>query len=541
MVSSVTYTIFNPLEEYKNKFKNIYEDNVNSFFNELVSKSTVDIELNRKTLNKQKDILNLLNSLKSKLSMLKFLRVVMIIIFILLPFVFWKINPKIKSINLEIEKCDKKIIDLYNESLNQMKPLNDLFTDFDSLHLVEKSIPNITYNSYFSFSNENNMKNNYDYIDEYNDEETVLDIISGGYNNNPFIYEKKLVHTMGSQVYHGHKTIYWTEYYYDSHGNRHSRSRSQTLHAAIEKPKPFYDTVTTLTYCAQAGDNLSFSRNAKHYEKKDSKEIERIVRKGERNLKKLTDEAIKKNSDFMAMANTTFEVLFEAFDRNDEVQFRTLFSPLAQTNMVELIRSNDYFGDDFKFIKNKRTNIIISEHSQNKILAPKIKDYHSNSYDVIKENFIKKNMAFFENMYFDLAPLLAIPILQEESSKLLELENKSGRLYSHKEYESLASRLDFIKVFNLNAKTPIIYKAKYLNTSKQVDNICISAYAYDIIPNIDYVTMYGGDGNLHSVPAPWDEYILVNDSKVLSVCNIDNNTVKEKVIEVYNNNLCIFK
>ena len=115
---------------------------------------------------------------------------------------------------------------------------------------------------------------------------------------------------MGSQVYHGHKTIYWTEYYYDSHGNRHSRSRSQTLHAALEKPKPFYDTVTTLTYCAQAGDNLSFSRNAKHYEKKDSKEIERIVRKGERNLKKLTDEAIKKNSDFMAMANTTFEVLF---------------------------------------------------------------------------------------------------------------------------------------------------------------------------------------------------------------------------------------
>ena len=75
-------------------------------------------------------------------------------------------------------------------------------------------------------------------------------------------------------------------------------------------------------------------------------------------------EKIKENRDFTSMSNTDFEVLFDALDRTDEVQFRTLFTPLAQTNMVSLIRSQTGYGDDFVFVKANRMNFVATDHSQ---------------------------------------------------------------------------------------------------------------------------------------------------------------------------------
>lgn len=37
------------------------------------------------------------------------------------------------------------------------------------------------------------------------------------------------------------------------------------------------------------------------------------------------------------LANDEFEVLFRALNRNNEVQFRLLFTPLAQQNMIDLL------------------------------------------------------------------------------------------------------------------------------------------------------------------------------------------------------------
>jgi hypothetical protein len=91
------------------------------------------------------------------------------------------------------------------------------------------------------------------------------------------------------------------------------------------------------------------------------------------------------------MSNSDFEVLFDALDRNNEVQFRTLFTPLAQTNMVELIRSSSGYGDDFNFIKQNRTNKIVTQHSQGRVINLLASAYFSYSFDIIKENFINKN------------------------------------------------------------------------------------------------------------------------------------------------------
>ena len=104
------------------------------------------------------------------------------------------------------------------------------------------------------------------------------------------IFEDKLIHKMGLKTYDGYKTIHWTESYRDSNGNYRTRTRSQTLHATVTKPAPFYSAEVMLNYCAQGGPDLCFTRDATHLDRKTDKEIDRYVKRGERKLKKMTDE-----------------------------------------------------------------------------------------------------------------------------------------------------------------------------------------------------------------------------------------------------------
>ncbi|GHU47084.1 hypothetical protein FACS1894218_0760 [Bacilli bacterium] len=63
----------------------------------------------------------------------------------------------------------------------------------------------------------------------------------------------------------------------------------------------------------------------------------------------------KKDKDMQAMENPEFDKLFPC-KRDDEVQFRTLFSPLAQEEMVKLLKVKD----DYNFYKDKSLNVISS-------------------------------------------------------------------------------------------------------------------------------------------------------------------------------------
>jgi hypothetical protein len=71
--------------------------------------------------------------------------------------------------------------------------------------------------------------------------------------------------------------------------------------------------------------------------------------------------------------------------------------------MVELLLSQTGYGDDFHFIKQRRTNRIVSNHSQGRALKLSAGAYASYAFDQIKENFINKNAEFFKAVYFDFA------------------------------------------------------------------------------------------------------------------------------------------
>ena len=531
--------IFDPLEAYETGLQGLHLENTQKFFDKLVQTSGVDIEKNRGTVRLYNEYKENLIKLKRKRNWLRFLRVLMCITIILIPLVIWKTTPRIRELKAQIEESDQKAEELLAQAYSQMQPLNSLFTDRDALDIIEETVPLIDFSPCFTVKQEMDMKINYDFCEYNDDEQSTLDVLAGQYNENPFLFENKLVHTMGTETYHGYKTIHWTETYRDSEGKLRRRSRSQTLHATVTKPKPFYNTQVVLNYCAQGGPELSFTRDATHLDRLSEKEIERYVKRGEKKLKQKTDKAIRENDDFVSMSNSDFEVLFDALDRTDEVQFRSLFTPLAQTNMVDLILSKTGYGDDFHFIKRRRMNRIISKHSQGRAINLLPGYYTSYFFDTIQENFIGKNTEFFRAVYFDFAPLLAIPAYQERPVHSLKPIPDYTQLYSLKECEALANAVDSKYVVHPKTKTQAILKSTFVRSKDNMDETCIRAYSYDMIGRVDMVPMLGGDGRIHNVSVPWDEYIPLEAQTNFLFAPVDGEQSKKVIAR--RNGLCMFR
>lgn len=536
--------IFNPLEDYEKKFKDAHAANAQQFFQELTQRSGVSPEENRATVQEYNTQQEKANTVRNKAGHWKALRIVSIIgmvlalaaavatlagsmilpgILLLLAAVglllLWLmvLSPRIKKLDQAHAEEQQKADVLRDICWQQMAPLNALFDCWDGISLLEKTIPKFDFFPSFSQEQEKDMRDNYNFWDYDEEEHTIVDTLSGRYNGNPFLYERRRIHKMGMETYRGYKTIHWTERYTDSNGKRRTRTRSQTLHATVTKPKPFYHLETYLHYGAQAGPDLSFSRLNKHLEDKSERAIDAMVRKGERKLRKKAEEALENNQNFMGMTNTEFDVLFDALDRDHEVQFRLLFTPLAQTNMVDLLRSETGYGDDFDFFKRRRINTIVTEHGQNFhfLIQPEI--FHSYDYEEIRVKFLDGHAEYFKSIYFDFAPLLALPVYQERPVHSLDPLPDYSQKYSSWEYEALANAMDPRLLAHPATKTPVILKAAYASGDKTADHVSITAHSYDTAARVDVIPMLGGDGRMHGVPVPWEEYIPLQARQQISV------------------------
>ncbi len=140
----------------------------------------------------------------------------------------------------------------------------------------------------------------------------------------------------------------------------------------------------------------------------NEREIEKFVKKNSDELVKLTEKSIASNNSFRAMNNAKFEVLFNALNRNDEKEFRMMFTPIAQKNMVNLLLDkNNGYGDNFKFTKQGNVNLI--ENTQLLMDAEIFKksiECESYSYDQIAELFIQNLTKFFREFYFSIGSFI---------------------------------------------------------------------------------------------------------------------------------------
>ena len=203
-----------------------------------------------------------------------------------------------------------------------------------------------------------------------------------------------------------------------------------------------------------------------------------------------------------------------------------------------MILSKIGYGDDFHFIKNRRTNRIIANHSQGRAIQLQPQSYTSYSFDIIKENFLGKNIEFFKAVYFDFAPIWAIPLYQERPVHSLKPIPDYSQLYSLKECEVLANAVDRKFVVHPDTKTQAILKSSFLRSGDQIDETCITAYSYDIEKRVDIVSVHGGDGKFHNVPVEWDEYLPLEAQSNFFISTEE--IAAGKSVIARRNGLCIF-
>ena len=534
--------LLEPLKYYDTVGKSLHEENSEKHFADLVEKSHVNIEENRETVKRYKAELEIIDGLSKVISKFKALRALLIFgivvgviltIFsfylfseadstggILLPIgaaliviciliMVKKVNPKIRDTDAVRDEHIRKSEEILSEAWAQMVSLNALFKDDDALRLIEKTIEEFDFEDRFTKDLEKLFINEYDFTDLQNEECSMTDTLSGKFSGNPFLFGRRKVHRMGSETYHGTLTITWTETYRDSNGNLQTRHRSQVLHASVVKPKPFYSFNTFLAFGNQAAPDLNFSRENCHFERLSEKALERKIKRGENKLQRQASKAMKNGGQFQEMANSEFDVLFGANDRDHEVQFRLMYTPLAQRNTIDLIKDKKYYGDDFDFTKMGKFNVIMSEHAQNWNINTSADNYKSYDIDLARSKFINFNNEFFKSVFFDFAPLLSIPAYLEEPCAILE-ENLNYRSnFTRYEHEVMANQADYYQLVHKDSRTEAILKTEFIKAESTADIIGITAYSYETYDRVDFIPVLGGDGRIHAVPVPWIEYLPV--------------------------------
>ncbi|MDR0506924.1 MAG: hypothetical protein LBH32_08955 [Dysgonamonadaceae bacterium] len=550
------FTQYEPLDEYKNVYKAQHEKNVSEHFENLVRQSAVDETENRKTVKqidqKKQEIAKFdkVNRRKKTLrGLLIFViviaciaisyciyeyfvenfytdltigisgsSVVIIVVFLLL--IFKNLNPKIRTLTQILEKLNKTLNELINRAYAQLEPLFALFNRQISSRLMEKTYQLIQLDDFFEIRRYDYLNRKFGLPDSNeNPNESTFFVQSGEINGNPFCFFKTLNHFMGNKTYEGTKTIYWTEHYTDANGKRRSRSRSETLHAYVTKPFPEYYYNTYLVYGNEAAPNLIFSRKpsfAGEYD--DERKLEKKVKHEIKDLESEMRKRVKRGENFTVMGNGEFDVLFGATDRNHETEFRLLFTPVAQREMLKLIKDKTIsWGDDFLFKKHKMVNFIAPAHLKSFDISGNPQHYTHYDIDTVRRQFNDYNNLYFKQLYFSFAPFLAIPLYQQHKPHEFIYRDVYNSNLCGYEHECEVNRRDVSLFAHRHSVTRNILKTAVRSHDSENDNISVSAYGFRSERRTDYVSVFGGDGRYHNVPVHWDEYI--------SVCNTINYSI----------------
>ncbi|MDR2168879.1 MAG: hypothetical protein LBP59_01905 [Planctomycetaceae bacterium] len=574
---------FQPLDEYKNIYKELHQKNVAEYFENLVKESEVNENENRKTVVQ-------INSLKFELDeKKKSLRdayiqqhcMIFLIVFcvccgiaaiailngaandtivrknwdfrfvqnISIAVIFWVvaffclsiffivklIAPKIKELKTNVAELQKQLQLLIDLAWSQMSKLNSLFKRHISSRLMEKTYPLIKFDDYFDVRRFDCLQNKYGLWDNSDQNISTLFTQSGEINGNPFCFFTTLNHYLGSKTYQGSLTVHWTETSRNSDGKLRTKNCSHTLYAEVIKPCPQYWHDSYLIYGNEAAPNLSFSRNATDAEELSEKQLQRKINKGIKNLNAQMQKAVARGENFTSMGND-FDALFNANNRNNEIEFRLLFTPIAQREIIKLLKDTTYsWGDDFEFTKIKMINMIEPEHLspskttdkpehlQARDITGNPENYIHYNIDEIRENFNRYNNEYFRAVYFAFAPLLAIPLYQQYKPHEFIYKDVYKSHFSCFAHEYAINKITTENFKPEDSTTETIIKTKLQTAENKHDNIQVTAYGYKTIERTDYVpvTFTNGNGNTNTyqIPVNWIEYIPIK--------KITNTTISE--------------
>ncbi len=574
--------LLEPVKYYKTEFAEKFLEKITSHFEELLKNSNIDVEANRKSVQEYNDLTKDKAKNERKLKFLgicsgllflvicylgfwdvKFilllkklieskgdiqetaLRVAFfsIVIILILIFNFKFLGGKKKKLKEKISDLETTLQLKKEECYAQVNPFLSLFDSNISNRIITEVIPTLDIDKNFKIERYANLVKNFGLLENLKPGFSTKDIISGEILGNPFIVLKSLYNQTVDQVYTGSRVVTWTEYYTEN-GHRKSRTVSQTLTASIVKPKQVFHKNINLIYGNEVAEHLIFNREPKFVHELTPKKLQKYIKKTEKEIKKMSEKAIKEGKSFLEMGNTEFDALFHALDRNNEIEFRVLFTPIAQKNMIEVIKDKD-FGDDFHFYKEERLNII----TNNKEWTLNVnKDYYNDfSFDVIKEKYFNVNKEFFSNFYRLFLPILTIPIYHQHKSQDYIYGKEFNYNYNPYSTEVMANCLGESLFSHPETTTPSILKTRTIRTQGDVDLVEVIGNSYKEVPRVEYIPVRANNGRVYDVPVDWVEYVPLSACGNMEVKKLDigerdfYSSTDEEFLRATNNKKYVYK
>ncbi len=541
--------VYEPLAKYRDEFKTRFARLVREKFKALTKASQVDVSANRRLVAEIKKLEKAIQSQRFKKLLLGclmavsfgagivaligailasdagadnvgawiFATVVGLAVGVLLIAPFRNVSQRLKELEAELEAK-------MQEAWAQMEPLNRLYTWDITPKLIEATVPRIAFDPYFTADRLTSLHTQFGWDDDFNDGKSVIFAQSGTLNGNPFVFGQYLEMEWGEETYEGTKMISWVEWEQGPDGKQHSVHRSEVLHAYVTKPIPVYTEQKVLLYGNDAAPNLSFSRNPSGFSGDDTGLFDGLKKKWRLSRLKSFSRNLKDDSDFTLMSNHEFETWFHAKDRDNEVEFRLLFTPIAQTQMLQLMKDTKVgYGDDFSFIKQRKVNALFSAHLNKATIETDPARFRNWNYDDAFSVFIQFNEQYFKDAYFALAPILAIPLYQQMrthediASGLVSLGEPSFW-----EHEAIANYYGEKQFQHPRCITRSILKTQEAERDGGEVSIAVTAYGYRGEERVEYKRVLGGDGNWHQVPVHWTEYLPVSRTSTFALSEQQN-------------------
>ena len=533
--------VLEPLSLYRDRFRKAFAQATEDKFLELTRQAGVDVEANREAVKAvhraESDLEDARSRLSCRKGLLAFCIVVAVIALLVLAlgirldadggvlllagaaFILggggiFGCAQSLSGLRAAVDEAESRLRSALQVARDQMKALNELFTWDIPVKLIEQVVPKISFDPYFADIRLDALRRLYGWNDAFNEGKSMLFAQSGVILGNPFVVGEYLDQTWEPKTYSGSLDISWTEWVSDSDGNEHPVSRRQTLHATVEKPVPVYGKHKFLLYGNDAAPNLTFTREPSPHSGKEGY----FARKGrERELKKLRkfSQKLGDESQYTLMANHDFEVLFHAVDRDHEVEFRLLFTALAQSQMLALLNDTTVgYGDDFCFIKDHKINLIAAEHLDEGPIDTDPERFRSYDWDASHAVFTEFNNRYFKDLFFAFAPLLAVPLYQQTRS---HEEIWKGIVDTEPscfwEHEAVANYHGEEAFRHPDCITHSILKTKLISREDGESAVAVTAHGFRGVERRDFVSVHGGDGDWHDVPVDWIEYLPVSNTR----------------------------
>ncbi len=545
--------VYEPLARYRDEFRGKFSALAREKFKELTERSGVDVRANRALVGEIKKLQAAADSAGSKKRWCGALMAIAILgaiaalaanFFVdamppaarkllmpgalaLLGFAL-ALLPLFRAASRRLDSLRASLAVKMSAAWEQMEPLNRLYSWDIPVRLIEATVPRLKFDPYFTAGRLAALRARFGWNDSFNDGKSVIFAQSGEINSNPFVFGHYLDMEWGVKRYEGSKNISWTDWETGADGKRRRVTRHETLYAHVTKPLPVYSEKKLLVYGNDAAPNLSFSREPSGLSGKEGSLFGAIRKKWRLSRLKAYSRVLTDDSDFTLMGNHEFETWFHAKNRDNEVEFRLLFTPVAQTQMLALMKDTKVgYGDDFTFVKSKKVNMLFSSHLDAATIDTDPARFRYWDYDAAFAFFIRFNERYFKDAYFALAPLLAIPLYQQTRTHEDVWKDVLARKEpSFWEHEALAYYFGE-KIFKHPAcVTRSLLKTKVVEREGDESTIAVTARGYRGVDRVAFEEVHGGDGRWHTVEVPWVEYLPVERTSTLCLSERETPSVR---------------